>query len=139
MAEAGTRAGTSYETLPSTSAADDCPTGKIHEEDGGNLEDFLIMEGIVEVVHFDTDAEDNEEEIHFNADEEEIIQEIDFESNEEEIIQEIDFDADCDEKRIKMSKVMPITGWWRRQNQNSRKIQFQKEETSSIFRMFSNK
>ena len=94
MAEAGTRAGTSYEeTLPSTSATCDSPTDRIHEEDVGHFEDIPIMEGIIEEAHFDTDAEDIEEEIHFNADEEEIVEQEHFESNEEEIAQEIDFDT----------------------------------------------
>ena len=96
VAEAGTHADTSYETLPSTSAADDCPTDRIHEEDVGNVEDFPIIKGIAEEVHFDTDAEDILEETHFNADEEEIV-EVHFGSNEEEIVQEIDFDTDSDE------------------------------------------
>ena len=94
VAEAGTRAGTSYEeTLPSTSATCDFSTDRIHEEDVGHFEDIPIMEGIIEEAHFDTDAEDIKEEIHFNADEEEIVEQEHFESNEEEIAQEIDFDT----------------------------------------------
>ncbi|XP_076685768.1 uncharacterized protein LOC143377868 [Andrena cerasifolii] len=78
-------AGISYGTHPSTSAADE------------NFEDSPIIEGIVEEVHFDTDAEDIIEEINFNADEEEIVEDVHFESNEERIVQEIDFDRDSDE------------------------------------------
>ena len=98
MAEAGTRAGTSYdETLPNTSAAYEFPTDKTHEADVGNFQDFPIIEGVVEHVHFDTDTEDILEEIHFNADEEEIVEQVHFESNEEEIVQEIDLNTDRDE------------------------------------------
>ncbi|XP_076685833.1 uncharacterized protein LOC143377909 [Andrena cerasifolii] len=82
VAEAGTHAGTSYdESLASTSAA----YNFIHKEDVGNFQDFPIIEGIVEQVHFDTDAEEILKEIHFNADEEEIVQEINLDTDKDEI------------------------------------------------------
>ncbi|XP_076670283.1 uncharacterized protein LOC143369790 [Andrena cerasifolii] len=133
MAEAGTHAGTSNdETLASTSAAYDF----IHEEDVGNFQDFPIIEGIVEQVHFDTDAEDILEEIHFNAEEEEIVEQVYFESNEEEIVQEIDLDTDNDEihsvRDINEETTQDVgsdADYWVVENaeQDSPKIQFQKE------------
>ncbi|XP_076671858.1 uncharacterized protein LOC143370500 [Andrena cerasifolii] len=76
-------AGTSYETLPNTSAADNFPTDRIYEEDAGNFEDVPIIEEIIEEVYFDTDKEEIVEEVYFDTDEEEIIEEVNFDKDEE--------------------------------------------------------